>query len=75
MDDPILRAQKAKAILDDSLIQEVFDGMLDAIVKEWLMAQTSDVREACWAKQKNLEAFKKQFRKMVDTGTIAKKRT
>ena len=67
------RMHNAKALLDDALLNEVFDQMRDDAITAWLATPSTgqDARDMCWMLIKAQDALKAALQGVVDDGLIA----
>lgn len=72
-DDEIRRAEHAKAILGDELVQEALQQMQVQLVAAWALTPTAAAseREAIWHRFKASETFKEYFEQLVEGGKMA----
>jgi hypothetical protein len=75
MSDP--RAEHAKRLLDDPLLQEALSSIRDEAIKAWeaTAARDTEAREIAWLTIKVMERFKRALNSMIDDGKIAAART
>lgn len=72
-DDDIRRAEHAKAILGDELVQEAFAEVEALQIAAWRASPVRDAegREKIWYMLKGAEAFKAFFENTVENGKMA----
>lgn len=72
----ISRGQRARAILDDPLVDEAFAALERECLAEWRAAPARDVegRERLWLMLKMAERLKAQFTSLIDGGKLAGER-
>ncbi len=69
------RAERARALLDDPLLTEMFVKLSDAYVAAWLQTPTGDSagREKLYFAAKTLPAIRQNLESILMNGTIAAK--
>jgi hypothetical protein len=68
------RGERARAILDDPLVKEVFAAIDHAVLSEWKdISRTPEERERLWFKYQALEDFREAFKLCLRTGEAAAK--
>jgi hypothetical protein len=75
-DIAVSRGQRARAILDDPLVDEAFAAIERECLAEWRRAPARDVegRERLWLMLKMAERLKAHFVSLVDSGKLAAER-
>ena len=68
------RADNAKRILDDPLVQEAFDTLRQEFLDRWenSPAQDTDARETLWLGLKILSRLEAHFESLIASGQMAK---
>jgi len=64
----IARGQRAKQVMDDPLVKELFEELETAMTNEWKLAATVEAREAAHAKLFGLLAFSTELRIQFERG-------
>jgi hypothetical protein len=72
----VTRGQRARAILDDPLVDEAFAAIERECLAEWRRAPARDVegRERLWLMLKMAERLKAHFVNLIDSGRLAAER-
>jgi hypothetical protein len=72
----VARGQRARAILDDPLVDEAFATIERECLGEWRRAPARDVegRERLWLMLKMAERLKAHFVSLIDSGKLAAER-
>jgi hypothetical protein len=72
----VTRGQRARALLDDPLVDEAFAAIERECLAEWRRAPARDVegRERLWLMLKMAERFKAHFVNLIDSGRLAGER-
>ena len=67
------RMHSAKALLENPLLNEIFDKSRDNAIAAWLATPTSDrdQRDWCWVLIKAQDALKATLQAVIDDGLIA----
>lgn len=76
MSDAEARAERAKQLLDDPLLSEVFTAVEDAAINVWRttgVAQANE-REIAWQSLKAVERVRNALKGIVDNGLIEARR-
>lgn len=81
MADPILarrvleRANRARAILEDELVAEIFDRMERRLVEAWAASGPAEmaVREDSYRSLRALQNFRSEFERLLSDGKVAER--
>ena len=81
MADPVLarrvleRANRARAILEDALVAEVFDRMERRLVEAWAASGPGEmaVREESYRSLRALQSFRSEFERLLSDGKVAER--
>ena len=68
---PVERGKLAQRLLDDETIKDLFAALEADYVKQWKDATVHEAREQAWFRVRALEDFKKELRRLRDSGTVA----
>ena len=73
LDDEMRRAEHAKTILGDELVQEAFNQMQVQLVANWIATEAGQQveREAIWHRLQSSLNFKEYFERLVEGGKHA----
>lgn len=73
LEDAIRRGERARAILEDALVIEAFDGIEANLLAAWRASPQRDAegRERLWAMVAAMDAFKAAFTVYMNDGAIA----
>ena len=74
--DPLVRAERAKQILDDQLVKEAFAGVEAGLVNAMKQAAVNDAttHHHLVLSLQSLGAVRRQFEKWIDSGELEKSR-
>ncbi len=81
MADPVLarraleRANRARAILEDELVAEIFDRMERRLVEAWAASGPSEmgIREESYRGLRALQDFRSEFERLLRDGKVAER--
>lgn len=75
--DPITKANHAKRLLEDEILQEAFTQVEKDIFDEWRSSATADysARADMFLTLKGLERLKARLQAILDDGLVAKSRS
>jgi hypothetical protein len=66
------RGRRARALLDDPLLTEAFDGLAQALMATWAQTEPGDgaAREMIWVNITVLNKLKEQLTSFINTGRL-----
>ncbi len=69
------RANRARAILEDALVAEVFDRMERRLVEAWAASGPGEmaVREDSYRSLRALQVFRSEFERLLSDGKVAER--
>jgi hypothetical protein len=67
-DDIVRRAQEARSLLANPLLQEATSKVEDALVRQWKTGKSVEEREAAWNRLRGLESVMKHLQIVMEQG-------
>jgi len=65
------RGRRAKALLEDELLQESLEYVLEAYVDGWKKCKTVELRETAWALTQAAEKFRDHLTTVLNNGVLS----
>ena len=66
-------SERAKRLLDDSMLKETFQGLQNEYIKAWTQADTTEKRETMFFQLQGLLKAEHHLRKLLHNGMIARR--
>lgn len=72
-EEEVVRAERAKQILEDKLVRAALDGVRDLIIEQWRVSpvKDSEIRDWLWALYNASHKFEEVLRSHIETGKLA----
>jgi len=73
-EEELIRAEKARQVLEDKIVREALDGIKNAIIEGWRQSPVKDVehREKLWSIYVGACKFEELLRSYIETGKLAR---
>ncbi len=71
--EEMMRAEKARQILEDPFVREALDDIKSTLIEQWRSApvKDSDLKERLWALYNAAHKFEELMRSHIETGKLA----